>query len=1427
MKKQLTVRREFWGLVLGVLILFGLYVISLYNYLLFHILAELFSIVVACGIFLLAWNSQRFLDNTYLLLIGIAYLFIGATDLMHTLSYKGMGVFQGIDANLPTQLWIAGRYVQSLSFLAAFFFLNRRPNTRLVFSCYTLATSLLFLSIFYWNIFPTCFVEGRGLTPFKIISEYLICLFLVTSILILLKNRQKFDRAVLQWLILSLLATVGSELFFTSYISVYGLSNLSGHFLKILSFYFVYKAIIETGLAKPYTLLFRNLREERDKARAYLDIAGVIFLVINPDQTVALLNKKGLEVLGCDENEIIGKNWFDTFLPKWDRERVRESFTKSISGEMETIEFFESPVLTKSGEERTVAWHHAVLRNEKNQIVGTLNSGEDITKNKEMEGILAHLASFPKLNPNPIVEVDFNGGFHYVNPAARQLFSETQTKDVQCEWFADPESIIRNVQSQNKMSYEREIQINRNWYHQSFHLIPDLDRIRIYGLDITERKRAEESLRESEEKYRLVVENAGEAILVAQEDMITFANPKAVDMAGYSNKELTSRPFVEFIHPEDRTIAFEYHLKHLRGEVLPEVYTFRIIDKQGKSKWVEVNAVLITWESKPAALNFLTDITERKRAEDALRESERRMNRAQEIAHLGSWELDLIDNRLIWSDEVYHIFGLQPQEFGATYGAFLERVHPDDRDAVDGAYSGSLCENRDTYEIEHRVVRKDTNDIRIVYEKCEHFRDATGKIIRSVGMVHDITERKQMEDELRKSRDELEIRVQERTAELSKTYEKMKEQTKILEAFFTSTVTPLVFLDRNFNFVRVNEAYAKACQRDAAEFPGHNHFEFYPSNAKEIFDNVVKTKEIYQAVARPFTFPDHPEWGETYWDWSLTPILGQNSEVEFLVFSLNDVTERTRAQKAQARLTTIIEATSDFVGIADPDGQIIYLNIAARKMLGIGESEDISKLRIPDIIPDWVKPIALTQGIPKAIEEGIWAGEMTLLSRQGREIPISQVILSHKSAEGRVQFLSTIARDITDRKEEERRIHFRDSLLELFAKKRSRKEYLDAVIHLLCEWSGCRCGGVRVLDGLGNIPYESYIGFTQEFWELENFLNLQRDQCACVRIIRGELDPQDIPVVTQRGSFCCGNTLRFIDTLSEEQKLRYRGNCIKNGFLSVAVIPIHYREGMVGAIHLADEKVGKLTFDNVEFIESMAPLIGEAINRFNLEEELRDSENRLRLLSSRLLEVQEQERKRVAHELHDGIGQTLTAVKFKVEDTLQQMAKSKSRSRGALETIVPVIQQAVEEVRRIQMDLRPSLLDDIGILATIGWFTREFQKVYTSIQIGKAIDIQEKEVPDSLKVVIFRVTQEGLNNVAKHSKADHASLSLRKSNKRLELVIADNGQGFEVDGVQSVESPEKGFGLSSMRERTELSGGSFSIESTIGVGTTIRASWPI
>jgi PAS domain S-box-containing protein len=227
----------------------------------------------------------------------------------------------------------------------------------------------------------------------------------------------------------------------------------------------------------------------------------------------------------------------------------------------------------------------------------------------------------------------------------------------------------------------------------------------------------------------------------------------------------------------------------------------------------------------------------------------------------------------------------------------------------------------------------------------------------------------------------------------------------------------------------------------------------------------------------------------------------------------------------------------------------------------------------------------------------------------------------------------------------------------------------------------------------------------------------------------------------------------------------------------------------------------------------------DVTERKRMEEELRESESRLRLLSSELLTVQEAERKRIAREIHDSIGQTLAAIKFGLESKLSQMGAGAPPPGVSIENIISLAQNGIEESRRIQMDLRPSILDDLGILATIGWFTREFQKVYSHVSVEKEIQIEENSIPAALKTSLFRIIQEAMNNVAKHSKADLVRLILRKTADKIELSIKDNGAGFDLESIR------QGLGLTSMRERTELSSGTFEIESAVGKGTTIRARW--
>jgi signal transduction histidine kinase len=226
--------------------------------------------------------------------------------------------------------------------------------------------------------------------------------------------------------------------------------------------------------------------------------------------------------------------------------------------------------------------------------------------------------------------------------------------------------------------------------------------------------------------------------------------------------------------------------------------------------------------------------------------------------------------------------------------------------------------------------------------------------------------------------------------------------------------------------------------------------------------------------------------------------------------------------------------------------------------------------------------------------------------------------------------------------------------------------------------------------------------------------------------------------------------------------------------------------------------------------------------RKKAENALKQSESQVTNLTSQLLLAEEKERKRIARELHDGLGQSLSAIAFNVRTTLERVEGNVKTGFESLEAIMPIIQQSLDEVRRIGMNLRPTLLDDLGLLPTIGWFVREYQKTYPSIRVEKQIKIQETQVPDPLKAVIYRILQEAMNNIGKHSKANLVGICLtRKKDDRIELVIEDNGIGFNMGSIK------RGLGLGSMRERAELSVGSFDIKSVKGKGTIIRASWPI
>ena len=271
------------------------------------------------------------------------------------------------------------------------------------------------------------------------------------------------------------------------------------------------------------------------------------------------------------------------------------------------------------------------------------------------------------------------------------------------------------------------------------------------NVDITDRKQMEEALRRSEERFAKAFRATPDVMAISRmsDGLILEVNDGWRKLFGHQPEEVIGQTSIAlgiYANPVDRN---EIRAR-LQEKGFLHDFEIQLRRKSGEIRQVSISVELLEIDGVPCWLSIMRDITERKQAEQALRDSEWRLRRAQEIAHLGSWELDLLDDRLTWSDEVYRIFGLEPQQFVATYEAFLEAVHPEDRMAVDDAYSGSIQAGQNAYEIEHRVVRPSTGEIRFVHEKCEHFRDPDGRIVRSIGMVHDITERKLAEAALEK-----------------------------------------------------------------------------------------------------------------------------------------------------------------------------------------------------------------------------------------------------------------------------------------------------------------------------------------------------------------------------------------------------------------------------------------------------------------------------------------------------------------------------------------------------------------------------------------------------------------------------------------------------------------------------------------------------
>ena len=539
-----------------VAVLAGLCLTRTCNYLLFHTVVEIFTVVVAWSIFLLAWNTRRLLDNHYLLLVGIASLFVGSLDLLHALAYKGMGVFPDRNADLPTQLWIAGRYLQSVSLLVAPLYLRKRFNYKAGLCVFPILTSLLAGAILL-GYFPRCYIEASGLTAFKIASEYTVILTFLAGLLFLYRRRAAFEDGIFRLLATSLVLIMAAELAFTLYVDVFGAFNMIGHLLRFAAFCLIYRAILVTGMVRPNAILFRNLAQSEDALRK-----------VNEKLESAVADLRAGE------------------------ERYR-AFVDASSEGICRFEFDEPvPVAGGAGKQLALLLGAGRLA-ECNAVYARMHGCE---RPEELAGTpLSDLLS----GSEPLLRSLIESGYR---------LTDADTAD------RDPAGAPR-------------------WISSSLTTLIDSGRlVRLWGvhLDITERKLAdaalrasEEALRESEARYRRLVEMAPEAILVQQDGKIVYCNEAATRLYGAKTRaELVGTGMFDRVHPGDLPAVRDRVREAERGASLP-LREARHLRLDGSELAVETTAGPVEWHGRRAMLVFARDIAQRKRAEARLRDAQK------------------------------------------------------------------------------------------------------------------------------------------------------------------------------------------------------------------------------------------------------------------------------------------------------------------------------------------------------------------------------------------------------------------------------------------------------------------------------------------------------------------------------------------------------------------------------------------------------------------------------------------------------------------------------------------------------------------------------------------------------------------------------------------------------------------------------------
>jgi len=771
-----------------------------------------------------------------------------------------------------------------------------------------------------------------------------------------------------------------------------------------------------------------------------------------------------------------------------------------------------------------------------------------------------------------------------------------------------------------------------------------------------ERKQAEEALRESEQRLRLAQQAANAGIW--DWDITTNKlnwSPELFRLFGLDpTKGKTSFDvWRSVLHPEDLKEA-ETRIEQAIKNRTPLTNEYRVVLPNGEIRWINALGDTVYDEAgRPRTMSGIClDITERKRAEEELRKLASVVQHTSEFISLAS-----LDGKIIFCNEAgADMLGLPHEDTRQT--SILDAISENYKEKVKNEVLPTL-KKTGHWKGELQYQNLKTSKLTDVYATTFTINDPnTGKPLYLANTSIDITERKRIENALKFLVDcgspaSGEDFFQSLARYLGQSLGMDFVCIDRLEETLLAARTVAVYFDGKFEDnisytlkdTPCGDVVGKTVCSFASDvrrlFPNDKVLQDMKAESyigttlwssrgqpigliaiigrKPLADTKLATSILQLAAVRAAGELERRQAEEALrkaHDELDVRVKERTAELGEMVLELQkQMVQRVRAEEAfrSASLYArgLLEASLDPLVTISPEGKITDINKATELVTGVQRQNLIGS----DFSDYFTEPQKAKDGYKKVIAEGMVKDyPLTIRHISGHTTEVVYNATVYKNETGQVQGVFAVARDVTEHNIIEKRERITNVLLGLFAQKTTRKEYLDSVVRAIHDWSGCQCAGIRLTNSDGLIPYESHIGFSDEFLKAENILSLKKDACVCIRAITQSPEKQDAPLLTPRGSFHSGNTFKFVDSLTEKGKKRYRGTCMRYGFASLAVVPICYRNKVLGAIHLADKKENQTRPGTVEFLENMAMLIGEAVHRFDVETELRDSEERYRQL---------------------------------------------------------------------------------------------------------------------------------------------------------------------------------------------------------------------